>query len=143
MRNLRNERYANDYHSRFFSQQACIDEIINLRKQEKVNLVLTVSFSFVVISEFTISDPMFYDENSYMSFTPVFTKLSINIKLQLKPSTLDGIIFYVAKQLHSYSGDFLSLVLLAGKAQLRYHLGDKLNVLSSSTEIKSDTGKVP
>ena len=86
---------------------------------------------------------MFYGENSYMSFTPVFTKLSMNIKVQLKPSTLDGILFYVAKQLHSYSGDFLSLVLLAGKVQLRYHLGDKLNVLSSSTEIKSDTGKVP
>ena len=126
-----------------FCQQVSIDEITKLRKQENVNLVSTVSFSCVVISEFTISDPLFYDENSYMSFTPVFTKLSINIKLQLKPSTKDGMLFYVAKQLHSYSSDFLSLVLLAGKVQLRYHLGDKLNVLSSSTEIKSDTGKVP
>ena len=97
------------------------------------------SFFFV---EITVSDPSFIGEKSYMSFAPVYVKHKTDIKLQIKPTVSDGLVFYVAMQLHSYSGDFLSLVLHAGKMEMRYHHGDKLNVLTSDYRLRTDSGTI-
>ena len=104
------------------------------------SILAVLHFTYCVVSEFDISDPDFLGENSYMCFTPVYVKQNIDIKLQIKPRVMDGVVFYVAKRLHSYSGDFLSLALQAGKIQLRYHLGDKLNVLANTFVMKTDGG---
>ena len=98
--------------------------------------------SFIFFVEITISDPSFIGEKSYMSFAPVYIKHKTDIKLQIKTNVSDGLVFYVARQLHSYSGDFLSLVLHAGKMEMRYHHGDKLNVLTSDYRLKMDSGTI-
>ena len=75
-----------------------------------------------------------------MSFTPVYIKQKMNIRLQIKPVVLNGLLFYVAERLHSYSGDFLSLALHDGKAEMRYHHGDQLIVMVSDLVMKVDSG---
>jgi hypothetical protein len=84
-----------------------------------------------------ISDPMFLGEGSYMAFQPSYIKRQIQIQLQIKPNTSEGLLFYVAQRLHSHSGDFLALTFNNKRVELRVDVGSGVNTIKNMAEVSN------
>lgn len=94
----------------------------------------------VFISELSISDPYFNGNDSFMAFTAVFIKLSTEITIQVKPEKPSGFLLYATQHHHTFAGDFLSLVLVDGFAELRFNLGSGLIKIRSNSKLEA--GKI-
>lgn len=77
-----------------------------------------------------------------MALPSVNLRREAEIVIELKPYTLDGVIFYVAQHLNIRSGDFLSVSLHRGFLELRYNLGSsRTTVVRSLNRVSNETGK--
>lgn len=77
-------------------------------------MLYLVCFSVVIyFLDITIQTPLFQNF-SYMMFTKTNIRSSTQISIRFKPAVMNGILFYVAHDEQSITGDFLSIYLHNG-----------------------------
>ena len=62
----------------------------------------------------TLAHPLKFEDYSFIAFKPIRINERTEITIRFKPTTSNGILFYVAWNLQSHSGDFLSITLHDG-----------------------------
>ncbi|CAH3192107.1 unnamed protein product, partial [Porites evermanni] len=87
--------------------------------------------------DITIQTPLFQNF-SYMMFTKTNVRSSTQISIRFKPAVRNGILFYVAHDEQSITGDFLSIYLHNGFVKLRYDLGKGVGEAKSNSTVILD-----